>query len=93
VIVRGLRVVSDFEHEFQMALMSRRLAPDVDFICLMTSVEYTYLSSSIVKEVALLGGDVSSFVPDFVKEALEQRLASLGTQGREKVDLVSLKNE
>lgn len=92
VIVRGLRVVSDFEHEFQMALMSRRLAPDIDFLCLMTSVEYTYLSSSIVKEVALLGGDVSDFVPPFVKEALAARLDSLGSQGQSKVDLVSFKN-
>ncbi len=92
VIVRGLRVVSDFEHEFQMALMNRRLAPDVDFVCLMTSVEHTYLSSSIVKEVALLGGDVSGFVPPHVKEALSERLSDLGQSGRARVDLVSLKN-
>lgn len=91
-IVRGLRVVSDFEHEFQMALMNRRLAPDIDFVCLMTSVEYTYLSSSIVKEVALLGGDVTAFVPAHVKLALEKRLNALGSGGSAKVDLVSMKN-
>lgn len=91
-IVRGLRVVSDFEHEFQMALMNRRLAPDIDFVCLMTSVEYTYLSSSIVKEVALLGGDVTTFVPAHVKVALEKRLSALGSGGSAKVDMVSMKN-
>ena len=91
-IARGLRVVSDFEHEFQMALMSRRLAPEIDFVCLMTSVEHTYLSSSIVKEVALFGGDVSSFVPTHVEAALKARLATLGKASSEKVDLVSMKN-
>lgn len=91
-IVRGLRVVSDFEHEFQMALMSRELAPDIDFVCLMTSVKHTYLSSGIVKEVAMLGGDVKQFVPDFVAEALRRRLESLGEQSIEKVDVVALKN-
>lgn len=91
-VVRGLRVVSDFEHEFQMALMNRELAPDIDFICFMTSLDHTYLSSSIVKEVALLEGDVSKFVPAHVAEALEERLRSLGDAGTEKVDMVSLKN-
>lgn len=91
-IVRGLRVVSDFEHEFQMALMSRKLAPDIDFVCLMTSVEHTYLSSSIVKEVAMLGGDVEQFVPHHVAEALKRRLEHLGELGAQKVDLISLKN-
>lgn len=91
-VVRGLRVVSDFEHEFQMALMNRELAPDIDFICFMTSLDNTYLSSSIVKEVALLKGDVSRFVPAHVAEALEERLKSLGDAGDEKVDMVSLKN-
>lgn len=91
-IVRGLRVISDFEHEFQLALMNRRLAPEIDFVCLMTSVEYTYLSSSIVKEVALFSGDVSQFVPAHVREALEKRLTSLGHQSNEKVDLISMKN-
>lgn len=91
-IVRGLRVVSDFEHEFQMALMSRRLAPDLDFVCLMTSVEHTYLSSGIVKEVAMLGGDVTQFVPKHVAEALRRRLENLGERSTERVDVISLKN-
>lgn len=91
-IVRGLRVVSDFEHEFQMALMSRRLAPDIDFVCLMTSVEHTYLSSGIVKEVAMFGGDVREFVPPHVAVALRRQLESLGEQSNQKVDVISLKN-
>lgn len=91
-IVRGLRVVSDFEHEFQMALMNRRLAPDIDFVCLMTSVEHTYLSSSIVKEVAMLGGDVEAFLPRHVAKALRRRLEHLGELSAQKVDVISLKN-
>lgn len=73
VIVRGLRVISDFEMEYQMALTTRRLAPDVDMICLMTSLEYAFLSSSIVKDVALAGGDVTQFVPAHVAVALKAR--------------------
>ncbi|MDQ7029662.1 MAG: pantetheine-phosphate adenylyltransferase [Ardenticatenia bacterium] len=91
-IVRGLRVISDFEHEFQMALMSRELAPDIDFVCLMTSIEHTYLSSSIVKEIALLGGDVSPFVPPHVVDALRRRLETLGKDGEDKVNVISLKD-
>jgi pantetheine-phosphate adenylyltransferase len=91
-IVRGLRVVSDFEHEFQMALMSRRLGPDIDFVCLMTSIEHTYLSSGIIREVAMFGGDISQFVPPAIAVALQQRLESLGEQRNQKVDLISLKN-
>jgi pantetheine-phosphate adenylyltransferase len=78
VIVRGLRVISDFEMEYQMALTTRRLAPDVDMICLMTSLEYAFLSSSIVKDVALAGGDVSQFVPAHVAAALRARYAMRG---------------
>jgi pantetheine-phosphate adenylyltransferase len=62
-IVRGLRAVSDFESELQMALTNRKLAPDVDTIFFMTSLEHAYLSSSLVKEIAGFGGDVSKFVP------------------------------
>jgi pantetheine-phosphate adenylyltransferase len=69
-IVRGLRAVSDFEFEFQMALMNRKLAGSVETIFLMPKEDYTYLSSSIVKEIARLGGDVSAFVPQPVAEAL-----------------------
>ena len=69
-VIRGLRAVSDFEFEFQMALMNRNLNPGVETIFLMPKEEYTYLSSRIVKEIARLGGDVSSFVPSCVTKAL-----------------------
>lgn len=69
-IVRGLRAVSDFEFEFQMALMNRKLASDVETIFLMPKEDYTYLSSTIVKEIARLGGDVSAFVPQPAAAAL-----------------------
>jgi len=62
-IVRGLRAVSDFESELQMALTNRKLAPDVDTIFFMTALEHAYLSSSLVKEISAFGGDVSKFVP------------------------------
>ncbi len=70
-VIRGMRVVSDFEYEFQMALMNRHLYPDIDIIFFFPSKEYTYLSSSIIKEVFLLGGDVSKFVPPYVIKKLE----------------------
>lgn len=70
VIVRGLRVVSDFELEYQMALITRKLAPEVDMVCLMTSLEYAFISSTIVKDIALAGGSVSAFVPPHVERAL-----------------------
>ncbi len=76
-IIRGLRAVSDFEFEFQMALMNRKLAADVETIFLMPKEDYTYLSSRIVKEIARLGGDVSAFVPRPVKEALAAKFAAL----------------
>jgi len=73
----GLRAVSDFEFEFQMALMNRKLVPEVETIFLMPKQDYTYLSSRIVKEIARLGGDVSGFVPGPVQEALMKKFASL----------------
>jgi pantetheine-phosphate adenylyltransferase len=78
VIVRGLRVFSDFEHEFRMALANHRLAPEVEVIALITSEEHTFLSSTTVREIASLGGDVSSMVPSSVVTALKQRLGELG---------------
>ncbi|MBS3825911.1 pantetheine-phosphate adenylyltransferase, partial [Candidatus Bipolaricaulota bacterium] len=69
-IVRGLRANSDFEYEFQMALTNRDLAPEIESVFLMTSGEYSFLSSSIVKEVKELGGDVGTFVPEIVEEKL-----------------------
>jgi pantetheine-phosphate adenylyltransferase len=73
VIVRGLRVVSDFELEWHMALTNKQLAPDIEVVCLMTSQAYAFLSSSTVREVGLLGGDVSSMAPSFVVEALQRK--------------------
>jgi pantetheine-phosphate adenylyltransferase len=72
-VIRGLRAVSDFEFEFQMALMNRKLDAAVETIFLMPKEEYTYLSSRIVKEIARLGGDVSSFVPTCVAKALSRK--------------------
>jgi len=75
VIIRGLRMISDFEYEFQMALTNRRLAEDVETIFLMPSEAYSYLSSTLLKEAASLGADLSSFVPDAVAQRLKKRLA------------------
>ena len=74
-VIRGLRAVSDFEFEFQMALMNRKLESSVETIFLMPKEEYTYLSSRLVKEIARLGGDVSKFVPDVVAKALREKFA------------------
>ena len=75
-VVRGLRAVSDFEFEFQMALMNRKLEGTVETIFLMPKEDYTYLSSRIVKEIARLGGDVRSFVPDCVVDAFAMKLGA-----------------
>jgi pantetheine-phosphate adenylyltransferase len=74
-VIRGLRAISDFEFEFQMALMNRKLDVNVETIFLMPKEEYTYLSSRIVKEIARLGGDVSGFVPACVARALSGKFA------------------
>jgi pantetheine-phosphate adenylyltransferase len=73
-VIRGLRAISDFEFEFQMALMNRKLEASVETIFLMPKEEYTYLSSRIVKEIARLGGDVRDFVPPPVAKALRVKL-------------------
>jgi pantetheine-phosphate adenylyltransferase len=78
VIVRGLRVFSDFEAEFRMALANQRLAPEIEVIALITDQEHTFLSSSTVKEIASLGGDISSMVPEIVARALKRRFCELG---------------
>ena len=70
VLIRGLRAVSDFEYEFQLASMNRSLAPDLESVFLMPADEYSFISSSLVKEVAALGGDVSKFVHPIVYKAL-----------------------
>jgi pantetheine-phosphate adenylyltransferase len=80
VIVRGLRVFSDFEYEFRMALANHRLAPDIELVSLITAEEHTFLSSSTVKEIASLKGDVSSMVPKHVESALNSRFKELGEE-------------
>lgn len=74
-IVRGLRTVADFEYEFQMSLMNRRLAPDVETVFLMTKEDHSFVSSSLVKEVATFGGKIDDFVPPTVAEKLHKRIA------------------
>ncbi|RPI88650.1 MAG: pantetheine-phosphate adenylyltransferase [Chloroflexi bacterium] len=78
VIVRGLRVFSDFEYEFRMALANHRLAPEIDVVALITNEEHTFLSSTTVREIASLGGDTSTMVPPHVEEALRRRFKELG---------------
>ncbi|MCZ7627174.1 MAG: pantetheine-phosphate adenylyltransferase [Candidatus Methylomirabilota bacterium] len=73
VVIRGLRALSDFEYEFQMALMNRKLNEEVETVFLMPHERYTYLSSRLVKEIALLGGDVSQFVTPMVERMLKER--------------------
>ena len=77
-VVRGLRAVSDFEYEFQMALTNRKLNPDLDTIFLASDARYTYLSSSIVKNVASYGGDISNFVPACIHDEVFDRLNTKG---------------
>jgi pantetheine-phosphate adenylyltransferase len=74
LIVRGLRAVSDYEYELQMALMNRRLTPSIETVFLMAKEEYSYVSSRLVKEVAGLGGDVSGLVPESVRRRLAAKL-------------------
>ena len=76
IIVRGLRAVSDFEYEFQMAGMNRRLYPDVETLFLTPGEEFMFLSATIVREIGLLGGDVSTFVQPVVAERIRRKLAS-----------------
>ncbi len=78
VIVRGLRVFSDFEFEFRMALANHRLAPEIESVILITAEEHTFLSASTVREIALLGGDVSSMVPAHVEAALKRKVEEMG---------------
>lgn len=77
VIVKGLRAVSDFEFELQMALMNRNQAPDVETVFMMTGADYSYLSSSIVKEIAFLGGSVKGLVPEIVEKCLGEKIRKL----------------
>ena len=74
VILRGLRAVSDFEHEFQLAGMNRKMQPDIETLFLTPAEQFTYISSSLVREIAVLGGDVSDFVAPCVVDALKEKL-------------------
>jgi pantetheine-phosphate adenylyltransferase len=91
VIVRGLRVFSDFEFEFRMALANHRLAPDIEVVALITSEEHTFLSSTTVREIASLSGDVQSMVPPHVARALAKRFFELG-EGQQVVPTTSLRD-
>ena len=73
MIVRGLRAITDFEYELQMAQTNRILAPDIDTTFLITSLEYAYLSSTTVKEVAAFGGDIHNFVPEYVAREIRRK--------------------
>jgi len=74
VMIRGLRMNADFEKEFEMAMMNRKLSPELDLLCLMASQEYQFLSSSLLKEVARLDGNISDLVPEHVAEALRKKV-------------------
>jgi pantetheine-phosphate adenylyltransferase len=74
VLIRGLRMISDFEYEFQMALTNRKLASDVETFFLMPHESYSFLSSKLLKEAAFLGADLSCFVPDFIEKALKKKI-------------------
>ncbi|MBU2567914.1 MAG: pantetheine-phosphate adenylyltransferase [Elusimicrobia bacterium] len=74
IIIRGLRAVSDFEYEFQLALMNRKLSKNIETVFLMPDEKYTFLSSSMVKEVALLGGGIKDFVPSIVERNIKQKI-------------------
>lgn len=76
-MVRGLRAVSDFEYEMQMALVNKKLAPDIETLFMVSSDKYAYLSSSIVREVAMYNGEISCFVPKVVEEALNKKMGEL----------------
>lgn len=90
-IVRGLRVFSDFEYEFRMALANHRLAPEIELIALITAEEHTFLSSTTVREIASLGGDISSMVPPHVDLALRRQFKELG-EGQQIVPATSLRD-
>ena len=91
VMIRGLRVFSDFEYEFRMALANHRLAPDIEVIALISAEEHTFLSSTTVREIASLNGDVSSMVPPHVAKILQQRFHELG-DGQQVVPTSSLRD-
>ena len=92
VIVRGLRAISDFELEFHMALTNKKLAPEIEFVCLMTSQDHAFLSASTVKEIAMLGGCVDGMVPPHVASAMRAKFTDPEGHGEEQVKLISLRD-
>jgi len=78
VMVRGLRMSSDFEREFEMALMNKKLAPEIELICLMTNLEYEFVSATLLKEICMLGGSIEEFVPAHVAIALREKFGVKG---------------
>ena len=74
VMVRGLRMSADFEREFELAMMNRKLSPKLELVCLMSTLEYQFLSSTLLKEAANLGGNIDDFVPKHVAEALKRKV-------------------
>lgn len=82
VIIRGLRATYDFEHEYQTGFMHKHLDPEIEVVSLMTSLDFAFLSASLVKEVALLGGDISGFVPPVVLRAIREKLNGPEAEGR-----------
>ncbi len=88
VMIRGLRAVTDFEYELQIAQTNHIIAPDIDTIFLTTNLNYAYLSSSIVKEVSFFGGDISRFVPDEILELVQQKMHSYRLQGVDSRDIL-----
>lgn len=89
-IVRGLRVFSDFELEFRMALANRRLAPEIEIVNFISAEEHLHISSSTIREIASLGGDVSSMTPPHVVDALQRRFAQLKAEGSNSSFMISL---
>jgi len=82
VILRGVRAVSDFEAEFSMALMNRKISEDIETVFLMPNLAYTYLSSRLVKEVALLGGNIDDLVPPLASRLLKERASHMQSEGK-----------
>lgn len=78
-VIRGIRAITDFEYELQMSQTNRKISPDIDTIFFTTSLEYAYLSSSTVREVALFDGDISHFVPKFIEERVREKMLKLKT--------------
>jgi pantetheine-phosphate adenylyltransferase len=91
VMVRGLRVFSDFEYEFRMALANHRLAPEIEIVPFITNEEHTFLSSTTVREIASMGGDISTMVPPHVSKALHKKFFELG-EGQQVVPATSLRD-